>query len=151
MFDYLALRSLAFDDILDGQCLSQPVPRMEGDSALDCYFVYSMDREADVPNEPVGCFGVDLEGEACVELDAHELFSGISFDPGGPAQIEDYVKLLDEAEGLYGDVRDELFSSVSGEAVHRYVALLERMTPACLMPYYRALAPALFEATPELG
>ena len=151
MFDYLALRSLAFEDVLDGQCLSQPVPRMEGDSALDCYFVYSMDREADVPNEPVGCFGVDLEGETYVGLDARELFSGISFDPGKPAQIEGYVELLDEAEGLYGDVRDEVFSGASGEAARRYVALLEEMTPSCLMPYYRALAPALFGVALELG
>lgn len=146
MFDYSTLERLVYANVKDGHSISRPVPRVaDGGRRLDCVYVYGADARTGRPlGAPSVVVGVDYEARACENLDVESLFSGIAFDARNYVPPSDYVRHLDEAEEAYGSAREEVFCGAPAAAARRYARALAAMTPACLMPYYRALAPGLF-------
>lgn len=147
MFSYESLENLVLGFIYDGELISMPVPQRDRDGSLiDCFFVYSADSQTWIPNEPSQCVVASPEKGTCEYRDCEELFRGIDFDPRNDAVPEDIDALYAEAESLYGAVREEFAKGVVGKASRRYASLIEQISFACLMPYYRALSPELFSA-----
>ena len=144
-FDIQELTDIALSSIPSGLFLSLPVPRYDDDGTLlDCFVVFSVTIKNRRPNEPSKCIGIDMEHRRSKWLDGATLFKSITFSRETPKTTMMVRGAHDEAKSLYEKVREEFVLGKPGAASHRYAQLIGQTSTACLMPYYRALCPAIF-------
>ncbi len=147
MFDYDLLDDLSLESTLDGELISLPVPNLTNDGTLlDCFFFFSVDSRTNRPEKPSGYLVVDMKRMKYERFNDTALFNGIVFQTESFTPPNNMDSAYDEAESIYGTVRDEVLHETAGEAAYRYAELVEQISPSCLMPYYRALCPKIFSA-----
>lgn len=144
MLNYKEVQSVLWSRLPTGQNISFPIPVLNEGILYDLAFTYTCDSETHMVHTPLAVIAADCDSGQAVEHNAREFFSDVRFAPTPFETPSNYKQISREAKQLYGSVREEALAAKPGAASQRYVELVQSITQPALLPYYRALAPALF-------
>lgn len=145
MLDYKEVQSVLWSRLPMGQNISFPVPVLNEGILYDLAFTYACDPATHMAHTPLAVIAADCDSKQAVEHDAREFFSHVRFAPTPFETTSNYKQISREAKQLYGSVREEALAAKPGAVSRRYIELVQSITQPALLPYYRALAPALFK------
>ena len=129
-----------------GLCHSLPVPVSHLGAEFDGMFLFSISHKTHEPNEPCRVILVSRSSEQIIDAPANDFFSGLVFSKSEFKPVREYRELINQASNLY----DEVIAGDITDASERYAAILRAVSQDCLIQYYAALSPALFNEKPVL-
>lgn len=129
-----------------GLCHSLPVPVSHLGAEYDGMFLFSISHKTCEPNEPCKVVLVSRSSEQIIITPANDFFSELVFSKSEYKPVQEYKELIRQANSLY----DEVIAGENADASERYAAILRAVSQDCLMQYYAALSPALFDENPVL-
>lgn len=138
--------------ILDGLCCSEPIMEKKGDTIIDNYFVYAMDREKKSYSGPITSFGIC--SEQCRVEYVNKNLTGMT----GHREEETYraknwqeydVDAYNEYVTLFSVVREFLLKKgctiEEKNTLGKYVASMKKIVDDALWPIYIELFPSFFD------
>lgn len=139
------LKSIISEHLMEGECISLPIPVKEMDGIADVYFLHTVDYDSFYPRKPYACLYVCLESGLVSRLAENPFgFDQIELLPGTYRFPEGFHEYLKQAEEIYAQVREAVSAGVEDSCKARYVELVRHVTQPCLLPFYNAVSPSLF-------